>query len=60
MLISLEAYNLLPSRSNYGKAVLDTLLERITTLEFKGNLIVILAGYADQMDYFLANCGNPG
>lgn len=55
-----EAYDLTPSSSNFGKDVIETLVQNILKDEFKGKLVVILAGYECEMNDFLLNCGNPG
>ena len=55
-----EAYDLLPSRGSFNHEVVKALLENATAPEFHGKLIVIMAGYADKMDYMFKNCGNAG
>jgi SpoVK/Ycf46/Vps4 family AAA+-type ATPase len=53
-----EAYGLFPSRGSYGGDALQALLDNITKPEFKGNLIIILAGYDKHIDALLGV--NPG
>ena len=56
-----EAYGLTPGKGNYGYAVeaIDTLVAMVTQEEYKGNLVVILAGYEDKMDELFRSV-NPG
>ncbi|WP_066369059.1 AAA family ATPase [Neobacillus fumarioli] len=52
-----EAYSLLSlTDGDYGKEVIDTLVDEMT--KHNENLVVVLAGYPDQMDELLAS--NPG
>lgn len=52
-----EAYSLLGhSAGDYGKEAIDTLVDEMT--KHNENLVVILAGYPDQMDQLLES--NPG
>jgi SpoVK/Ycf46/Vps4 family AAA+-type ATPase len=54
-----EAYSLTPSGSagnDYGHEVVETLLKRME--DDRGRLVVIVAGYEDEMRHFLAS--NPG
>lgn len=52
-----EAYSLFRNNSqDYGKEVVDTLVEEMT--KHKENLVVILAGYPEEMDQLLES--NPG
>lgn len=46
-------------RSSYGKEAIDTMVGSITSDDFKGNLLVIMAGYEESMDSLFANA-NPG
>lgn len=57
---TVEAYDLQPLKGNYGKDVLETLVQNILKDEFRGKLIIIMAGYEDKMVDFLNNCGNIG
>ena len=43
----------------YAKECVDTLVGTITQPEFKGNVLVIMAGYEDPMDQMFASV-NPG
>ena len=43
----------------YAKECVDTLVGTITQPEFKGNMLVIMAGYEDPMDQMFASV-NPG
>ena len=56
-----EAYGLNPGKGNWGYATeaVDTLVGQITESDFKGNLIVIMAGYASQINEMFQNV-NPG
>lgn len=52
-----EAYQLDPSRGggrSYSGEVLDELVKALTTIEFKGKMVVILAGYDTNMQQLLA------
>jgi SpoVK/Ycf46/Vps4 family AAA+-type ATPase len=52
-----EAYSLMGNRSNdFGQEVIDTLVKAME--DFRGRLIVIVAGYPQEMDDFLGT--NPG
>jgi SpoVK/Ycf46/Vps4 family AAA+-type ATPase len=51
-----EAYRLSESRGGYGWEAIDTLLARME--RDRGRLVVILAGYPNQMEQFLDS--NPG
>lgn len=56
-----EAYNLKregQSGNDYGQTVIDTLVSLMTGSEYGGKFAVILAGYPDEMRYFLD--ANPG
>ena len=44
---------------SYAKEAVDTLVGTITQPEFKGNMLVIMAGYEDPMDQMFASV-NPG
>jgi SpoVK/Ycf46/Vps4 family AAA+-type ATPase len=56
-----EAYGMAGGKysASYAKEAVDTLVGQITTKEFKGNLLVIMAGYETDMDTMFAN-SNPG
>ena len=57
-----EAYGILGSTTgsvSYGREAIDTLTGTITSADFKGNLLVIMAGYEQHMDALMANA-NPG
>ncbi|GJQ63989.1 MAG: hypothetical protein SCALA702_30420 [Melioribacteraceae bacterium] len=51
-----EAYTLSRKGSEYGQEAIDALLKRME--DYKGKLIVIVAGYPKEMDEFLKS--NPG
>jgi DNA polymerase III delta prime subunit len=53
-----EAYTLKRSNSDndYGQEAIDILLKRME--DFRGNLIIIVAGYETEMNYFINS--NPG
>lgn len=53
-----EAYGLDPSRSAYAKDSLDMLLANMTDPKYEGNMVIILAGYTDDIDKLLRS--NPG
>ena len=44
-----EAYGLLPSRSPFASDAIEALLGNMTDSKYQGNLVVILAGYPEQM-----------
>jgi len=46
------------SGSDYGQAAIDTLVAAMTSGEFAGKFVVILAGYPEEMRHFLL--ANPG
>lgn len=46
------------SGSDYGQAAIDTLVAAMTSGEYAGKFVVILAGYPDEMRHFLL--ANPG
>ena len=57
-----EAYGIAGSTTgsvSFGREAIDTLTGSITNADFKGNLLVIMAGYEPQMDALMANA-NPG
>jgi SpoVK/Ycf46/Vps4 family AAA+-type ATPase len=51
-----EAYSLSEADDSYGKEAIDTLMKRIE--DDRGKFVVIVAGYQDKMESFLAT--NPG
>jgi SpoVK/Ycf46/Vps4 family AAA+-type ATPase len=51
-----EAYTLSDSNDAYGKEAIDTLMKRME--DDRGKFVVIVAGYLDKMELFLAS--NPG
>ena len=51
-----EAYTLSSENDQYGKEAIDTLMKRME--DDRGKFVVIVAGYKDQMETFLAV--NPG
>jgi len=56
-----EAYSLKrpdSSGSDYGQAAIDTLVAAMTSGEYAGRFVVILAGYPEEMRHFLL--ANPG
>jgi SpoVK/Ycf46/Vps4 family AAA+-type ATPase/thiol-disulfide isomerase/thioredoxin len=55
-----EAYSMLPDRSTFSNEVIQALLTNITTEEFSGNLLVIMAGYETEMNNLFKKCNNPG
>ena len=54
-----EAYALASGKGSYSVEAVDTLVGQITEADFKGNLIVIMAGYGDKMDEMFQSV-NPG
>lgn len=46
------------SGSDYGQAAIDTLVAAMTSGEYAGKFVVILAGYPEEMRHFLLS--NPG
>ena len=53
-----EAYSLVPSAGSFASDAVQTLLDNITKPEFKGNLVIILAGYEKDLDLlFTVNAG---
>merc|ERR1711988_93830 len=54
-----EAYGMLPKHGNsYGRDIMQTLLDGVTSEEFKGKLIVILGGYEEHVTEIFNE--NPG
>ncbi|MBU9721382.1 MULTISPECIES: AAA family ATPase [Bacillaceae] len=51
-----EAYSLVSSNQDFGKEAIDTLVEEMT--KHNENLVVILAGYSDNMNILMKS--NPG
>ena len=51
-----EAYTLSDGNDTYGKEAIDTLMKRME--DDRGKFVVIVAGYKDKMDEFMAT--NPG
>ncbi len=51
-----EAYSLSEGNDSYGKEAIDTLMKRME--DDRGKFVVIVAGYQDKMETFLAT--NPG
>ena len=54
-----EAYGLAAGKGSYSVEAVDTLVGQITEPDFKGNLIVIMAGYGDKIDEMFQSV-NPG
>ena len=52
------AYGMLPRHGSYGAEAAQALLDNITLPEFHGKLLVILSGYAEDIDALLG--ANPG
>ena len=53
-----EAYGLHPSRSAFAKDAIETILSNMTDPKYEGNMIIILAGYEDDMNKLLqSNAG---
>ena len=53
-----EAYGLNPIMNICAKGSIEMLLSNLTDPKYEGNMIVVLAGYIDQIDK-LFDC-NPG
>jgi hypothetical protein len=53
-----EAYGMLPRHGSYGGEIIQTLIDNVTSEEFKGKVIIILAGYEDHItQLFEINAG---
>ena len=53
-----EAYGLNPSNSHFAKDSLEMLLANMTDRKYEGNMVIILAGYQNDMEALLQS--NPG
>jgi SpoVK/Ycf46/Vps4 family AAA+-type ATPase/DNA-binding transcriptional MerR regulator len=53
-----EAYAMIPARGSFGGAIMQVLLDTITTEEFAGKLIVVLSGYLNELEQLFNY--NPG
>ena len=55
-----EAYGLDPSRSPFARDSLEQLLANLTDPKFEGKMVVIIAGYSDDIDKLTnSNAGMP-
>ncbi len=54
-----EAYGMAGGQYTFANEIVDTLVGTITQPEFKGNMLVIMAGYEDLIDQMFAAV-NPG
>jgi SpoVK/Ycf46/Vps4 family AAA+-type ATPase len=53
-----EAYGIAPRHGSYGAEAIQALIDNITLPEFRGNLIIILGGYQDDVEQlFESNAG---
>ena len=52
------AYGMMPRHASYGAEIVQTLIDNVTTEEFKGRLIIVLAGYEEHVtELFETNAG---
>ena len=54
-----EVYSLMPGRGTFNDEIVTELVACLTHPRYKNKLIVVFAGYEEQVDEFLA-CTNPG
>jgi len=49
---------MMPRHASYGAEIVQTLIDNVTTEEFKGRLIIVLAGYEEHVtELFETNAG---
>jgi SpoVK/Ycf46/Vps4 family AAA+-type ATPase len=53
-----EAYGLDPTRSTFAKDSLEQLLSNMTDQIYQGNMIIIIAGYSQEIEILMNS--NPG
>jgi hypothetical protein len=53
-----EAYGLDPTRSAFAKDSLEQLLSNMTDPIYEGNMIIIIAGYSQEIEVLMKS--NPG